>query len=134
MPGEHKEDIRNTVEKAIRAAADKDPWLREHAPVIEWFGFDSEPYYQDPDHPFVQTIMASTKSLVGETEEVRPRGVTWSEDTRFAQYFGFPAVSLGPKGEHLHGLDEYVDLDSILLVTKTMAMAASAWCSQDKDI
>lgn len=133
VPGENKEDIRNIVEKTIQTVADDDPWLSEHQPVVEWFGFDSAPYYQDPAHPFVKTILASTKTLVKKPEEVKPRGATWTEDTRFSQYFDFPAVSMGPKGEHLHGLDEYVDLDSLILVTKAIALGTLAWCSQDKD-
>ncbi len=64
--------------------------------------------------------------------EVKPRGATWSEDIRFSQYFDFPAVSFGATGQRLHGVDEYVDLDSLKQTTKAIAIATLEWCSQDK--
>ena len=100
--------------------------------MVEWFGLDADPYYQDPEHPFVETVVSATKALVGSTEEVRLMGALWTEDTRFSQYFGFPALSMGAKGEHLHSLDEYVDLDSLILATKAIAVSTLAWCSQTK--
>jgi len=111
---------------------DQDDWLREHPPEIEWLSFRCDPYYQDPTHPFVAEVLSSVKEITGEAAEPKPVGNTWSEDTRFAQYFDFPAVSFGPKGKRAHGIDEYVDLDSVILATKVLAYATLKWCSQGK--
>jgi len=132
IPGEKREDIQKMVEDTVAKVAAADPWLCEHPPEVQWMPFRTDPYFQDPNHPFVQTVMASAQAMLGEQIAVKPRGGAWSEDTRFAQYFGFPALSIGPTGEHAHGVDEYVDLDSLRSITKVIAAATFDWCSQDR--
>jgi acetylornithine deacetylase len=132
IPGETRQGIRELVEGTIRDAANRDPWLRDNPPRVEWLPFQSEPFYQDPDHPFVKTVISSVQTVAGEAVEVKPRGATWTEDTRFANGFGFPALSMGPTGERPHGVDECVDLDSMIQLVKALAMATLDWCSLDK--
>jgi len=132
VPGEKEAEIQQLVETTIKEAADQDDWLREHPPRIEWLSFRCEPYYQDPVHAFVKTVMSAAEEVVGKDKEVKPRGNTWSEDTRYVRHFGFPAVSFGPRGKQPHGLDEYVDLDSLIVATKAIAISTLRWCSQSK--
>ncbi|WP_462286257.1 hypothetical protein [Nostocoides sp.] len=42
-----------------------------------------------------------------------------------------PAVYYGPSGEGQHGPDEWVDLASVARVTRVLARAALAWCSEE---
>lgn len=132
IPGETREAIRSLIERTIRDAGNQDHWLKDHPPEIEWLSFQADPYYQDPDHPFVKTVISAVQRAAGQAIEVKPRGGTWAEDTRFASLFGFPAVSMGPTGERAHGVDEYIDLDSLERATKAYALAVLAWCSQEK--
>ena len=132
IPGETRQGIRELVEGTIQEAAKRDPWLRDNPPEVEWLPFQSEPFYQNPDHPFVKTVISSIQAVAAEAVEVKPRGVTWTEDTRFANGFGFPALSMGPTGERPHGVDECVDLDSMTRLVKALAMATINWCSMDK--
>jgi len=132
IPGETVKGMRELVEGTIQEAANRDPWLREHPPEVEWLPFQAEPFYQDPEHPFVKTVIAAAQTVAGQAAEVKPRGATWTEDTRFANGFGFPALSMGPVSERPHGVDECVDLDSLVRLVKALAMAAADWCSQDK--
>lgn len=55
-------------------------------------------------------------------------------DTRFSSYFSFPSLTFGPEGDNYHGIDEYVDLEPLSLVTKVVALAALDWCSQEKKL
>jgi len=130
VPGEKREDIHSTVESTIRKVAERDPWLREHPPTVEWFGWRADPWYQDPSDPFVDTVVSSVESIVG--EKLEPVGSAAGLDTRFSQYFGFPAVSFGPGGENTHGIDEYVDLETFETATKAIALATLEWCSRDR--
>ena len=91
-----------------------------------------DPFYQDPDHPFVQRVISIAAKVAEGKMEVKPRGGTWSEDTRLASLFGFPAVSMGPTGERAHGVDEYVNLDSLERTTKALALIVADWCAQNK--
>ena len=132
IPGETRQTIRSLIEKTIREAANQDPWLRDHPPEIEWLSFQVDPFYQDPDHPFVRRVISIAEKVAGENMEVKPRGGAWSEDTRLASLFGFPAVSMGPTGERAHGVDEYVDLASVERTAKALALIVADWCSQNK--
>jgi acetylornithine deacetylase len=132
IPGETGKGIRELVEGTIQEAAKRDPWLRDHPPEVKWLPFQAEPFYQDPNHPFVRTVISSAQAVAGQAMEVKPKGATWTEDTRFANGFGFPALSMGPVGERPHGVDECVDLDSMTRLIKALAMATINWCSTDK--
>jgi acetylornithine deacetylase len=131
VPGEKREDIQSTVESTIREVAEDDPWLREHPPAVEWFGWQADPWHQDPSDPLVKTVLSTVESVIGRSME--PVGSAAGLDTRFSQYFGFPAVSFGPGGENTHGIDEYVDLDTFETATKVIALATLEWCSHDKE-
>ncbi len=132
IPGETRQKIRDLVEGTIREAANRDPWLRDNPPEVEWLPFQAEPFYQNPDHPFVKTVISSAQAVAGGAGEVKPRGATWTEDTRFAPGFGFPALSMGPTGERPHGVDECVDLDSMMRLVKALAITTINWCSMEK--
>ncbi len=130
VPGESMTEIKKTVEDVIQQTARNDDWLRDHPPETEWFGWKAEPWYQDPDDPFIKTVMANIEAVCGRKIEVA--GNTAGLDTRFSGYFGFPALTFGPEGDNYHGFDEYVDLDTLLLSTKAIAMATLDWCNRDK--
>lgn len=130
VPGEKREEIRKTLEATVHKVAEHDPWLREHPPVVEYFSFQTDPEYYDPSNPFVKMISSSAETMMGEKVEVLGRPA--AADTRFSQYFGFPSVTFGPSGDNPHGADEYVNLDSLEMVTKVIALATLKWCSLDK--
>ena len=56
--------------------------------------------------------------------QVRAAGL----DSRFASYFKMPALCTGPIGERLHGIDECVDLESLVNLTKILALFILNWC------
>jgi hypothetical protein len=46
--------------------------------------------------------------------------------------FGFPSICFGPDGSNCHSFDEFVELDSLVLATKAVALATQEWCSLEK--
>ena len=46
----------------------------------------------------------------------------------FQQGFGIPAVIWGPSGGNTHGPDEYVEIDSLVIATKTLLNFVVNWC------
>lgn len=93
LPGETREEIRAQVEATCRNAAAKDPWLREHPPEVEWFGWDAEPWQEDERDPLVVKLKAAGQQVLGVPIETfnRASGV----DSRFPHYFGFPVYAGG---------------------------------------
>ncbi len=126
VPGERMEDVRGEVERAIAAAASRDPWLADHRPVVEWFGWHGEAWTQDEHHPLVLAAKASVEAITGAAAPLY--GKAAGMDTRFAMYFNMPALSYGPSGENSHGLDEWVDKGTILRCAKVLALTTLRWC------
>ncbi len=130
IPGEKMADIKQLVERTVRETAEKDPWLKEHPPRVEWFGWQTEPWYQDPQHPFVQTFKGALESTLGRNAEIigRAGGI----DSRFAQYFNMVSACTGPKAGGIHGFDEYVEIPSIIQVTQALATTILRWCGVEE--
>jgi acetylornithine deacetylase len=126
IPGERLGDIQLLVEETIRGVAQKDPWLCDHPPRVEWFGWQDDPWYQDPGHPFVRTLKDTAEDVLG--REVEYIGRAGGLDTRFAPHFRMAAVCTGPRAANIHGIDEYVELPSVIQVSQVLAMTILNWC------
>lgn len=130
IPGEKMVDIKKLVERTVQEAAGKDPWLKEHPPKVEWFGWQTKPWYQDPQHPFVQTLKGALESTLGRNAEIIGR--TGGIDSRFSQYFNMAAACTGPKAGGIHGFDEYVEIASVVQVTQALATTILRWCGVEE--
>ncbi len=126
VPGERMEDVRREVERTVAEAATGDPWLREHPPAVEWFGWHGEAWTQDEGHPLVQVVKGAVEQVSGEPAGIF--GKAAGMDTRFAMNFGMPALSYGPWGANSHGCDEYVERDTIIRCAKVLAISILQWC------
>jgi acetylornithine deacetylase len=126
VPGEKMDDIKKLIETTIHETAQKDPWLREHPPKVEWFGWHADPWYQDPDHPFVQNLKTAAENVLG--HEVEYIGRAAGIDSRFSQFFNMAAACTGPRGGNIHGIDEYVEISSMIQAAQILAVATLQWC------
>jgi acetylornithine deacetylase len=126
IPPQTMEEVRREIEDRIALAAQADPWLREHPPTVEWFGWQAEPWRQDADHPFVTTLAEVATQVTG--ERLPLVAATAGLDARFAGAFGIPAACIGARGGGLHGTDEYVEVESVIETTKNLAATIVSWC------
>jgi acetylornithine deacetylase len=126
LPGETREGVRAEVEDTCRRAVAGDPWLAEHPPEVEWFGWNAEPWVEDENHPFVQTLKAAGQAVLGHPIETFSR--TSGVDSRFPRYFGFPGVCWGHRGDNNHAVDEWTDLESVIQSTRVLARMIIDWC------
>ncbi|HKX17286.1 MAG TPA: ArgE/DapE family deacylase [bacterium] len=126
LPGETRESVRAEVVNACRQAVEDDPWMRDHPPAIEWFGWDAEPWQEDPRQQFITTLAETGREVLGHPIETFSR--TSGVDSRFPHYFGFPGVCWGHRGDNNHGVDEWTDLDSVMQSTKVIALMIMKWC------
>jgi acetylornithine deacetylase len=114
------------VDAAVQAAAADHPWLREHPPEVRPSGYRAERYAQDPDTPLVRALAAAHADAHG-----RAPATTTIASTTDARYyvnrFGMPAAAYGPRVRHIHGVDEAVDLESVLECASTVARFLLAW-------
>lgn len=125
IPPQTEDDLKREIEERVHTVADADPWLRDHPPQIEWFGWRTEPWIQDPDVPFIHELEGVLRS---QGLPVKRMASAAGLDNRFGTAFGMQSVCYGPHGEHWHGIDEYVDLDSVMSVARVAAALIVRWC------
>jgi acetylornithine deacetylase len=129
-PGVKYGDIRQRVEACLMEAAQKDPWLRQERPRIEYYGFQAEGSAVDKNGEFLQVLGRCHQKVTH--EEMAFHVSTALTDMRyFNLYTGIPAASYGPVGANGHAGDEYVDIDSIITGAKTLSLFMLDWCGYD---
>lgn len=131
IPGESRKEIKKLIEDTIARAIVADKWLEEHPPVIEWFGWTTEPWYQDPEHAFVTTFLKTAGDVL--ERDINIVGRASGNDARFTQYYdGMAGLCFGPVGESMHGPDENVDLKSVVDVTNVLANFIIDWTNREE--
>jgi len=125
IPGETRADMKKLINDTVQKAIAGDEWLEKHPPEIEWFGWSTEPWYQDPDHPIVKTFQETAGGVLG--RDVNVIGRAAGNDARFTQYYDRAGICFGPIGENMHGPDENVDLDSVVEVANVFANYIINW-------
>ena len=90
--------------------------------AVEFRGFRARGYSFDPESPFVRLLGDCHEEVRGGRPRPDPSRAT--TDLRF---FEGPAVCYGPTGENLHGVDEWVDLESIADVATVIALLIRRW-------
>ncbi|HEY8319690.1 MAG TPA: M20/M25/M40 family metallo-hydrolase [Amnibacterium sp.] len=126
-PGQWSSD--EAVERigaAVRTATSGHPWLGDNPPEVKAAGFRAERYAQDPAAPIVAALAAAHRDAHGE-----PAALTTIASTTDARYyvnrFGVPAAAYGPRVRNIHGVDEAVELESVLASASTIARLLLTW-------
>jgi acetylornithine deacetylase len=91
---------------------------------VEFRGFRARGYSFDPESPFVRLLGDCHEEVRGGRPRPDPSRAT--TDLRFFQGH---AVCYGPTGENLHGVDEWVELESIADVATVIALLVRRWMS-----
>ncbi|WP_254525592.1 ArgE/DapE family deacylase [Natrinema caseinilyticum] len=126
-PGETREEVRAEVEATVRDVSETDEWLSAHPPAFDWFGWNAAPHELDTDEEIVQLARENAERITG--QKTTFGGGSGGNDERFYnRYYDIPCPSVGPRGENIHGADEYVEIDSLVETAQTLALTAIDWC------
>jgi acetylornithine deacetylase len=96
------------------------------APRLRASGFRAAGYFLDPADPLVTQLGDAHAHAHGQ----RPRTYSLGSTTDARWYvndFDVPAVCFGPVAYDIHGVDEHVDLDSIVAGARTLARFIANW-------
>lgn len=126
LPSEDADEVKNEVQQAINNVAQGDEWLSQYPPEVVWLERRADAWEQDPKDPFVLAFKSAADKVLVPNAVIS--GATWGMDTRLAPYFNMPAISFGPNGGNIHGVNEYVDLESVIDCTKVLALFIMEWC------
>jgi len=116
------------AEARVRAAIDAvdDPWLDDRPPTIRASGFKAKGYALTEDDPLAELVATAHRAAHGEP----PKAVGMASTTDARLYlndFDVPAICYGPKAHDIHGIDEAVDLSSIVDGARTLARFIADW-------
>jgi len=128
LPGEGSEVVKKTFVEYMHEVAQSDPWLKQHPPEIKFTGYFAEPSEIPVSHPIVQTVSHNFKGLTNKDPIISGRN--GAADTRFLNKYGeTPSVIFGPGlTEQMHAIDEWVQIDDLMIATKVLALTILDWC------
>ncbi len=123
-----------TVERAearfrevVLEASRQDPRLAEHPPRMTSTGFRAAGYHLPEDAPLARALADAHLDAHGHRPGSYVVGST--TDARFyLNEAAVPALCYGPVARDLHGVDESVELDSIVRGARTLARFLQEWC------
>lgn len=113
------------VRELITAFAAQHPGF-DAVPTVRSSGLRAAGYLQPADHPLVVGLSAAHADAHGSA----PRQFTLGSTTDARYYvndFGVPALCYGPIGHDIHGIDESVDVSSIVAGARTLARFLDTW-------
>ena len=128
IPGERLDDVMATVEATVAKVAQKDGWLRENPPVIEWLaGVSAAETEKESD---LYQFVSGALERLGASPKVNP--LHTSSDIRNPMVqMAMPTVGFGPLcgGLAMSGeADEWVDVADYHRAIMAAALVIADWC------
>ncbi|HEY0416049.1 MAG TPA: ArgE/DapE family deacylase [Gaiellaceae bacterium] len=108
------------VRAAVARAAESDPWLARNPPRLRFNGFRAEGYALDRRHPLAEAVAAAHRDVLG-TEPAVSAGTATTDARYYVNQAGIPALCYGPRARNIHGIDEAVELESIVVGARVLA-------------
>jgi acetylornithine deacetylase len=124
------DDAEALVARHLASVTRTDPWLSTHPPIVRRTGFQAEGYDQPADAPLVTALMAAHRDAHGVDPALTVMATT--TDARiYRNRVGIPAACFGPRTRDIHGIDEAVELASIVDGARTLGRFLVAWGARD---
>lgn len=106
-----------------------DAWLRDHPPTIRQTGFRARGYALPGDDPLAERLSDAHQSAHGNAPAAVAMGST-TDARLYVNDFDVPALCYGPVAHDIHGIDESVELSSIVAGARTLARFIADWFAQ----
>ncbi len=127
FPGVDPRDAAREIEDCIRTAAQKNAFLANNPPQVEFNGFFAEGYVLEEGSDAEKTLAdAHAKSYGKSLESFVTAG--YLDGRVFVLYGDCPCLVYGPYSENIHAFDERVSLSSVKRVTGSIALFMAEWC------
>ncbi|MCM8750112.1 ArgE/DapE family deacylase [Thermomicrobiaceae bacterium CFH 74404] len=132
-PGEDMASFKREVERRVAEAAERDEWLRQHPPRLEWFSGQFAPAEVPADAEICRAIVRAHEAAHGSAPSVE--GVTYGADMRlFILFGGMPCVMYGPGDVAVaHQADEHISVTELVAAAQTFAVLIAGWCGLAED-
>lgn len=125
-PGTTADEARAQIDACLRDSV-ADPRLGGTPPQVTYTGFYAEGYVLEEGSAAENTLRACHQQAFN--SELQSFTTPGYLDARvFVIYGDMPTLVYGPKSLDIHGFDERVHLESLRLITKTIALFIAQWC------
>jgi acetylornithine deacetylase len=127
-PHEDLPAVRTAFEQVIQETAETDPWLRQHLPVVEWWGAQFAPARIASDDPIVQTVSGAYEAVAHQPAVCR--GMPYGADMRLlVNQADIPTVLFGPGDiRRAHAPDEHIAVEQLDAAAKIFALTILRYC------
>jgi len=130
-PGRTPAEVRVQVEAHLKAAYAAHP---QHGSVrydITYQGFQAQGLVVDTTQPVIGQLMQCHHDIAG--ADAPMFASTATTDVRFFHLYGnIPSTCYGPHGADIHGIDEWVSINSLQRVTAVLALFIARWCGLNR--
>lgn len=129
---EDPEAAKVELAEALAEAAATDPWLRDHPPVLEWWGGQFAPAAISDDDPMVVAVAEALDAATGRPATIQ--GMPYGADMRLLVNEGnTPTVLFGPGDvRQAHAPDEFVPVAELAAATRTLALTILRFCGVEQ--
>ena len=129
-PGADLDEVQRQFRNRLGEAAERDAWLAEHPPQVEFYAIRGEGCVVDRGEEIFAALEGAHRKIM--RKQLEFMAFTGLTDIRFFNlYHDIPATCYGPVGGNLHAPDEWVDLASLEATTKVLALTVMDWCGRD---
>jgi len=126
-PGITPAVMRAKVEDLVHRVHTDHPHRESLSVEISYGGFQAEGLVVDMSQPVIAALAGCHRDVAG----AAPAQIasTATTDVRFFHLYGnIPATCYGPTGSDIHGIDEWVSIQSMQQVTTVLALFMARWC------
>ena len=128
---EDPDAARRELAECVAEVAARDPFLRDHPPVLTWSGGQFAGGHL-PAGAGLRNLVADVHADVTGGDRLRERGAPYGSDLRLYAGAGIPTLHYGPGDVRLaHGPDESVELEEVLTVTRALVLAVLRSCGAE---
>jgi acetylornithine deacetylase len=122
-------EARAELEAAVAGAADADPFLRDHPPVVSWPGGQFAGGHLPSGHVLRDVVGLAHSAVVGGPPPGE-HGAPWGSDLRLYAAAGIPTLHYGPGDiRTAHGPAERVPLPEVLTCARVLTLAILRHCT-----
>jgi acetylornithine deacetylase len=123
IPGEPEGSARREVDTILERLAAGDAEFRATSRAM----FSRAPYEIEPAHELPAMLQQAAQSSHADSGLI---GMSFWTDAAVLGAAGIPSVLFGPSGAGLHGLEEWVDVQSVLTCREALVLLASKFTRQ----
>lgn len=133
-PSEKGEDVAKEIEETISKTAELDSWMKDHRPLVQWWGPRKEGYILSFEEPIVKKVKHYAEEITRTKCDLY--ATPTNSDVNYltpkvGAYGGIPAIMYGPRGANAHRPDEHIMIDDVLTVAKVLALTILDWCGYE---